>query len=116
LTRGKNAPVRLQSERVYDRRVNYSRVADVNEAVNQIANLLFGLQWQFVDLENATVDIRVGLSEVNGEMILGPVKTTRSRRTIPLTALAVTALRDRRAAAESEGHGSPFCFVTEDGC
>jgi integrase len=57
---------------------------------------LLGLKWSDVNLENATVSVRRTLSRTdNGKHVtLGEPKTRKSRRTIPLTAQAVEALRE----------------------
>ncbi len=85
---------------------------------------LLGLKWADVDLENAAVSIRRTLTRTdNGKRVsLGEPKTRKSRRTIPLTARAVDALKahHKRQLEEMmkfadlwEDHG--LVFTTETG-
>jgi integrase len=57
---------------------------------------LLGLGWQDLDLETGHVTVRRALQRVNGKRSLGEPKTRKSRRTVPLTAAAVDAMRGRR--------------------
>ena len=55
-----------------------------------------GLAWADVDLAAPAISVRYGLQRVNGEWVRRPPKTAKGRRTIPLTPLAVVALRAQR--------------------
>ena len=57
---------------------------------------LLGLRWSDVDRENASVSVRRTLTRIgNGKrVVLGDLKTKKSRRTIRLTPQAVEALRE----------------------
>lgn len=57
---------------------------------------LLGLGWQDIDLEHGRVTVRRALQRVNGKRVLVEPKTRKSRRTVPLTAAAVEALRLHR--------------------
>jgi integrase len=73
---------------------------------------LLGLKWSDVDLENASVSIRRTLTRIdNGKrVVLGDVKTKKSRRTIRLTPQAVEALREhlRRQMEDIERLGDLY--------
>ena len=56
-------------------------------------------------------DIRFNLAtsiitDVSGHIEIGPTQTTRSRRVVPLTAIAIDALKRRRNIGEKKAHGS----------
>lgn len=59
---------------------------------------LLGLTWDAVDLDAAVLPVRQVLAQVSGtQPLLGEPKTMRSRRTVPLWADAVAALKAHRA-------------------
>jgi len=58
---------------------------------------LLALKWQDVDLDNAAVSVRRTITMSKGRILLGELKTKKSRRTIRLTDAAVQALRDHLA-------------------
>jgi len=58
---------------------------------------LLALKWQDVDLENAKLSVRRTLTMSNGRILLGELKTKRSRRTIRLTDAAIQALHEHLA-------------------
>ncbi|PZS03279.1 MAG: site-specific integrase [Pseudonocardiales bacterium] len=75
-----------------------------------------------VDLEAGTARVRGTLARIDGALIVTEPKTERSRRTIPLPAHVVTALRAvrRRQLAEqlragTVWHETGFVFTTETG-
>jgi integrase len=74
-----------------------------------------GLEWRDVDFEHHKLAVRQGVTEVNGKAQVGPLKTTSSRRQVELGALAIEALRRRKAAARKESNASRFVFSTETG-
>jgi len=53
-----------------------------------------GLRWDDVDLDDGHLHVRQALQRVNGEWQLVEPKTERSRRTIPLAAVAIEALQE----------------------
>jgi integrase len=57
----------------------------------------FGLQWDDIDFENATLTVRHALLRMTGRLELVEPKTARSRRTIALPSRIVAALRAHRA-------------------
>ncbi|MDA8330861.1 MAG: tyrosine-type recombinase/integrase [Candidatus Dormibacteraeota bacterium] len=57
---------------------------------------LLGLRWPDVDLIGAEVHVTAALQRVEGEYRLVEVKSASSRRTVPLTEAAVTALEEQR--------------------
>jgi|SRR5579859_2146520 len=69
---------------------------------------LLGLRWEHLDLDRAELRIVGALKDVAGHQWLGDTKTPRSRRTIPLTALAVESLRRHKTAqlVERMKHGA----------
>jgi integrase len=58
---------------------------------------LLALKWQDVDLENAKLSVRRTLTMSNGRILLGELKTKKSRRTIRLTDAAIQALHEHLA-------------------
>lgn len=58
---------------------------------------LLGLPWRNVDLDAPSVTVTQTLHRVDGEWTPAEPKTLKSRRTIPLTDVAVAALRSRKA-------------------
>ncbi len=58
---------------------------------------LLALRWQDVDLEARELHVRAALEQVNGRVTRQRPKTTRSRRTVPLSPKAVEALKAHRA-------------------
>jgi integrase len=69
---------------------------------------LLGLQWSDVDLDQRVLTVRAALQRINGQPTLVETKTARSRRTVPLPGLAVTALREQRL------RGRPLGYVFTD--
>lgn len=57
---------------------------------------LFGLRWEDVDLAAGELRVRHAMQRVDGVMTLVEPKTTRSRRTISLSAITVDALKTQR--------------------
>lgn len=83
---------------------------------------LLGLQWNDVDLNGGTVRVRHSLQRVTGTLTLVEPKTERSRRTVKLPAIALSALHaQRRRQAEarllagSRWRDSGFVFATTIG-
>ncbi|MFY9884688.1 MAG: site-specific integrase, partial [Candidatus Cybelea sp.] len=74
-----------------------------------------GLKWADVDLRSGDIRVRQQAAEVYGRVEIGPLKTKSSRRNLVITGAALQALRRRKAAADAEGHGSPFVFTTPRG-
>jgi integrase len=58
---------------------------------------LLALKWQDVDLENAKLSVRRTITMSGGRILLGELKTKKSRRTIRLTDAAVQALHEHLA-------------------
>lgn len=82
---------------------------------------LLGLRWEALDLERGEMRITSVLKEVKGTRWLDNPKTPRSRRTIPLTDLAVDLLRQHEVDQRNERlpHGDSwnkdhlvFCTTT----
>lgn len=71
-----------------------------------------GLHWSDVDLQNGTATITRQLTEVRGHLALTDPKTPKARRQVPLSALAVEALKEHRkrqlAAGYYRGDGLVF--------
>lgn len=58
---------------------------------------LLGLRWADVDLDGGELHVRQAVQRVGGELRFTEPKTRHSRRTIPLPAIAVDALREHKA-------------------
>lgn len=83
---------------------------------------LLGLRWPALDLERGEMRIVSALKDVQGHRTLGKPKTPHSRRTIPLTPVAIASLKRHRArqAEERLAHGPEWnpdqlVFVTSKG-
>jgi integrase len=61
-----------------------------------------GLRWAGVDLDQAVLTVQRTLQRVDGALRFVPPKTHRSARPVPLSALAVRALRTQRARQAEE--------------
>ena len=78
---------------------------------------LLGLTWDRIDLVAGCVAVEQSLLRVDGQWRLGAPKTDKSRRVIPLTPVAVEALRAHRArqAAEAPTDHRGLVFTTPTG-
>lgn len=83
---------------------------------------LLGLSWEDVDLEKAELRVNHALQRYGGALHLVPPKTAKSRRSVPILALAVAALRelrsrqrDERLRAGSLWHETGLVFTTRRG-
>jgi len=63
---------------------------------------LVGLRWEALDLERRELHVTSVLKEIKNKRYLGSPKTPRSRRTIPLTQLAVDLLHRHKIAQAEE--------------
>lgn len=63
---------------------------------------LLGLRWSALDLERGEMQITAALKEVSSHRSLGSPKTPHSKRTIPLTPLAVASLKRHHASQLQE--------------
>ena len=82
---------------------------------------LLGLTWDALDLERGEMQITTTLKDVASHLSFGRPKTPNSRRSIPLTPVAIASLKRHHAAqmAEKLAHGSDwnehrlvFCTTT----
>ncbi|HUF54307.1 MAG TPA: site-specific integrase, partial [Dehalococcoidia bacterium] len=62
---------------------------------------LLGLEWEDVDLDQRLLLVQRTMTYVAGQVIFGPPKTERSRRTIELSAAIAERLRAHRTAQTS---------------
>jgi integrase len=71
---------------------------------------LLGLKWGDVDLERGVLRLRHALVREGGKVVLGDLKTPKSRRSVRLTCAAAEALRSHleRQLAEMERMGSLY--------
>jgi integrase len=85
---------------------------------------LFGLRWQGLDFDRRLLHVRQTLQRLGKDegLVLGPPKSMRSRRSIPLPAVAVEALTIHRqeqlverSAAREGWVESDFVFTTTIG-
>jgi integrase len=63
---------------------------------------ILGLTWRDIDLDGARLRVERTLAKQGGAWVLVEPKTTQSRRTIPLTPTAVSALRSRKRQMREE--------------
>jgi integrase len=63
---------------------------------------VLGVRWSDVDLDGATLRVEQAVEQTKAGLRFKPPKTKRSRRTITLPALTVTALRRHRAQQAEE--------------
>lgn len=63
---------------------------------------ILGLRWRDVDFEEGTISVRRQLQRVDGVQTLRDLKTIESRRTIPMTANTMKALRSHQVAQKEE--------------
>jgi len=73
---------------------------------------LLGLQWSDIDLERGTATVRRALQRVDGKLQTVETKTDRSRREVPLTGLAVEALRQLKRRPIQSAAGYVFTSST----
>ncbi len=59
-----------------------------------------GLQWQDVDFKSGTINIKSQIQIINGKQAFTSLKTTRSKRTVVLTANTLQALVEHRLMVE----------------
>jgi integrase len=59
---------------------------------------LLGLRWADVDLDGGSVVVRQSVQQVAGRIVVGDVKTARSRRRLDLDPVTVAVLRSHRVA------------------
>jgi integrase len=70
---------------------------------------LLGLRWADVDLDGQVLRVRQTLQRLGSDrgLVVGPPKSVRSRRTVPLPSIAVRALQQHRTRQASELTGLP---------
>jgi integrase len=68
---------------------------------------LLALKWDCVDLDEAFVRVESNLQKIDGKVILGSPKSTKSRRAIPLDKQTISLLRDMGE------HQQGFVFTRE---
>jgi integrase len=76
---------------------------------------LFGLQWDDVDLANATIHIHHSLQQIGGRLWLDEPKSPTARRIVNLPKMAVFALRAHRERMLAEGHPRGTVFRSTNG-
>ncbi len=80
-----------------------------------------GLHWSDVDLDKGTLRITRGLQRAGGALQELPTKTRRSRRTVPLPAVVLQALREHRDRQDEERastrhwQDTPYVFTSRVG-
>lgn len=63
---------------------------------------ILGLTWRHVDITGGSLRVERTLARIRGQWVLVEPKTQRSRRTIPLTPVAIAALRRHKRIQEEE--------------
>jgi integrase len=69
---------------------------------------LLGLRWSALDLDRGEMQIIASLKDVVGHQSLGRPKTPHSRRTIPLTPLAIASLKRHKVRQAQEKLAYPL--------
>ena len=70
---------------------------------------VLGLRWRDLDLDAAQLSVVQTLTAVNGEAVIGPTKTSRSRRTVYLDPQTVDVLREHRRRQPRSGSSPARC-------
>ena len=73
---------------------------------------LLGLRWEDVDWQGGRLAVRRQVGVVGGRITVGEPKTAKSRRSVALPDVALSALAEHR---ERGGDGSGYVFVSETG-
>lgn len=73
-----------------------------------------GLRWEDVDLEGSRLHVRRTLARVSGSVVTNEPKTARSRRTLPLSPVAVDVLKDQ-AKRQAQDASEALNFWTDTG-
>ncbi len=83
---------------------------------------LLGLKWEDLNIDGAELRVNHALQRFGGALHLVPPKTVRSRRSVPIPALAVETLRthrarqrDARLLAGARWHETGLVFATKWG-
>lgn len=63
---------------------------------------VLGLRWQDIDAAAGIIRVRQQIQRVQGQLHIGPVKTSAGKRDLPLLGLAETALTARRQTQEAD--------------
>ena len=72
---------------------------------------VLGLRWDDIDTDAGLIRVRQQLQRVQGELILGPVKTRAGNRDLPLIGLAKDALAARRHAQDADRANLGRCWA-----
>jgi integrase len=135
-----NAAVRVPRPRVARKEAKHLAAADVTAVLAAAEGLRYhdvlvliaatglgrgealALRWSDVDLAGGTLKVAGTLSRVGSELVTSEPKTTRSRRTMPLSPAVVTMLKAHRATQAGErlragehSTDSGLVFTTEFG-
>ena len=89
------ALLRLTENTDYDAIIRFALATGARQAE------LLGATWDSIDLERGSFVVRQTLQHVEGEFLVLPPKTRRSRRTIELSAATVALLRRHRAEQQA---------------
>ena len=72
---------------------------------------VLGLRWQDIDDGSAIIRIRQQVLRVQGQLLIGPVKTRAGNRDLPLIGIAEDALAARRAAQDQDRARLGRCWI-----
>lgn len=67
-----------------------------------------GITWEAVDLKRKTVLVCAQLQRVDKQLVLKPLKTDKSLRTMPLVGHSLEVIRTERNRQEDEGYENPL--------
>lgn len=70
-----------------------------------------GLTWGCIDLDKQLCMVENQLQRVDGDLILKPLKTEKSRRVMPLVGHSLEAIQDEKARQAIEEHVNPMSLV-----
>lgn len=70
-----------------------------------------GVTWSSIDLKQKTVFVRAQLQRIGKELILKPLKTEKSVRTMPLVGHSLEAVQSEQERQKTEGYSNPMDLV-----
>ncbi len=72
---------------------------------------VLGLRWQDIDLDDWQLHVRQQIQRIQGQLHIGPVKTSAGKRDLPLIGLGIDALAARRQAQDADRASLGQCWI-----